>query len=917
MIDEKKEEYYAQYTERSKHPRSDLADCCSIESLWHHSRQYFVESLLNDIDSPNDRVRETPLRKPSNSMGWLRRLVHSGQSEEKVCLERQNFANLQNLDEGIADIYTTNDVYHEDDVSLNGYLTRDMDKVRIPSIFFNDGLSLSKVSTKSKRRALFHINVDNLVIVLQTVSNSPSTAPNISKLLSPTSLNLIKGKSYSFSSDDIKAIFYQQDGGNYREELHISKELENRWITIIYYDKKKKKMKTIHLIADTEHDLKKLFSTLLTLDRLKHNLAKNFLVDLNDIDDVLRNLVIGNLKRNVRPTKQFLSFQDILKYSKRLNVNINYDYLRQKFDLLRKDNSQIDNGGLNFEQFKTFVSILKERNDIVRIFKNFCDDSELMSFQQFESFMKNVQRDYHSETYVLKFNKFCSERLSKWTAESFNRFLLSKYCRPIRAVDLMKNYYDYPLNNYYISSSHNTYLIGRQVAGGSSIEGYIKALQKGCRCIEVDIWDGNIQEKGTENLKSEPVVNHGRTFTNFISFRNVLKTIKKYAFISSPLPLIISLEVRCSCQNQLKAREILQEILGSSLVTQALDEDTILPSPSQLIHKILLKVKKSISHRESNSDETGRNYSLTSSTTTSVSEDNSNSSSMKRPFAIKKKVKVSRVIEELSSLAIYIQGIKFKNFSLPESKTYNHCLSLSEKAVNSMVKDPIKYNSLIKHNRKFLMRIYPSKMRLKSSNFIPIMFWSYGAQMVATNWQTYDLGQQINEALFLGPNKKGYILKPKALRENLSRNVRDRDFRNLRRAKFNIEIISAHQLPKTKGSSPINPFVTLEFVGAHEVHWDTKSSSRRTSVRNENGFNPTWNERFVGALTYTEDLIFVRFLINTKKSSPVEDEIETIGIFVCKLFDLNKGYRYLPIFDNLGEELVYSSLFVRIEYDEI
>lgn len=914
MINEKKEEYHARYTETSKCPRCNPLDCYSMESSWHPSQQSLVESLLNDIDSPNDRVRETPLRKPGNNIGWLRRLVHSGQSEEKICLERRSFLNLQNLDEDIADLYTTNDIYY-DDVSFNGYLTRDMDKVRIPSIFFNDGLPLSKVSPNSKRRALFYINVDNLVFILQIVSSSPSSGPNISKLLSPASSNLIKGKTYSFSSDDIKAIFYQREGGNYREELHISKEFENRWITIIYYDKKKRKMKTIHLIADTEHDLKKLFSTLLTLDRLKHNLAKNFLVDLNDIDDVLRNLIVGNLKKNVRPTKQFLSFQDILKYSKRLNVNINYDYLRLNFDLLKKDSPYSDNGGLNFEQFKVFVSILKERNDIMEIFKKFCDDNELMSFQQFEFFMRNVQRDYHGDSYALKFNKFCSEGQTKWSAESFNNFLLSKYCKPIRAVDLVKDYYNYPLNNYYISSSHNTYLMGRQVAGGSSIEGYIKALQKGCRCIEIDIWDGNIQEKGTNSLKDGPVVNHGRTFTKSISFRNVLKTIKKYAFITSPLPLIISLEVRCSSQNQLKTRDILQEILGGSLITQALDEDAILPRPSQCMHKILLKVKKSSSHQEGNSDEISRNYSLTSSTTTSVSEDNGNSSSVKTPFSLKKKVKVSRVVEELSSFAIYIQGIKFKNFSLPESKTYNHCLSLSEKSVNSMVKDPIKYNSLVKHNRKFLMRVYPSKMRLKSSNFIPIVFWSYGVQMVATNWQTYDLGQQINEAFFFGSNRKGYILKPKALREILSRNTGDHELSKLRRAKFNIEIISAHQLPKTKSSSAINPFVTLEFVGAHEVQWDTKSCNRRTSVRNENGFNPTWNERFTGVLTYMEDLIFVRFLINTRKSSPVEDEIETIGIFVCKLFDLNKGYRYLPIFDNLGEELVYSSLFVRIDYD--
>lgn len=101
--------------------------------------------------------------------------------------------------------------------------------------------------------------------------------------------------------------------------------------------------------------------------------------------------------------------------------------------------------------------------------------------------------------------------------------------------------------------------------------------------LTVDCWDGD----------SEPVIYHGRTLTSKISVREVLHAIGKYAFVASPYPVILSMEVHCCVEQQDLLAQILLDVLGPTFLSEPLPDfnsSETLPSPEQLKYKVLLKV---------------------------------------------------------------------------------------------------------------------------------------------------------------------------------------------------------------------------------------------------------------------------------------------------------------------------------------
>ena len=81
-----------------------------------------------------------------------------------------------------------------------------------------------------------------------------------------------------------------------------------------------------------------------------------------------------------------------------------------------------------------------------------------------------------------------SENKLSFSKEGFTHFLMFNDSMEVVSIDnrtrVRREEMRHPLAHYWIASSHNTYLVGNQVTGDSSVDAYINALKEGCRCVE-------------------------------------------------------------------------------------------------------------------------------------------------------------------------------------------------------------------------------------------------------------------------------------------------------------------------------------------------------------------------------------------------------------------------------------------------
>lgn len=687
-------------------------------------------------------------------------------------------------------------------------------------------------------------------------------------------------RNQTFSIDDIDSVRKgrQSEGLN----KHTEPSAEELCFSIIFKGRKK----NLDLMASNGQEMKQWVNG---LDKLIHNMRNLSHQQKSE------HWIINCMRKADKNEDNKMTLKELKHFLRQINVEVDDTYAVDIFNKCDKSNS----GSLEGPEIEHFYDLLTHREEVDVIYEECAQTDGQMSARDLLNFLLNQQREQATMEDALKLiEKYEVDGTAKQkkhlTKDGFLMYLHQEESSILNPAH-KQVYQDMhqPLNHYYISSSHNTYLMEDQLKGPSSTEAYIKALMKSCRCVELDCWDG---------ANGEPVIYHGYTLTSKVLFRDVIKAINDYAFKTSDYPVILSLENHCTVGQQKLMAHYLISILGDALVTKPLGNTmpTNFPSPEELKGKFLVKGK-----RLNKLDAAFSNDNNIEEDT--VSEEDEAADNKENGGKTKSKKSKIKLAKALSDIVIYCKSVHFSGFEhAKENQAFYEMSSFKEsKAFNLAETSGTAYTH---HNMDKLSRIYPAGSRTDSSNYNPVPMWNVGCQIVALNFQTPTKEMHLNQGRFLPNGLCGYILKPEFQRV-LSSQFDPSTLSNgpwLQRKTFSVMVISAQQLPKLnkdKQKSIVDPLVRVEIYGV-----PADNASKETHYIDNNGFNPMWNETFKFDIQVPE-LAMVRFVAEDYDSTSQND---LIGQYCLPLTSVQNGYRHVPLLTKRGDVICSAGLFVHL-----
>ena len=429
------------------------------------------------------------------------------------------------------------------------------------------------------------------------------------------------------------------------------------------------------------------------------------------------------------------------------------------------------------------------------------------SFRDMEikSIFEKVEKKYNTKKIVLEMN--LREFNNMLNTDALTVFKLDKF---VADLDM-----DRPLTDYFINSTHNTYLTGYQLKGDSSVKMYSLSLLEGYRLVELDCYNGE-----GDNI----IITHGYTLVSKLNLVDILYEMKSSAFVKSSLPVILSIENHLDEYHQNIMAQKFKEILVDIYIFPYDKKPEYLPTLKELQNKFIIKLggkrlwfddeikrKKNKNTQRLrggarrdkirkfilfdnfedviDSDEEKDNKYENVIEKSNINIDkifHDNNNNIMKKETIKSNFKdvreiISKItlddIQKKDSSDEQQENITFQNLEklrgLPSAKfKYEEieenkykpweCLTLKCKKFIKYESEPEKQKEIIKLSQHCILKAYPDSFR--SNNYDIIKCWRCGCQIAALNIQALEDDFTLFNNIFFYQNKKcGYVLKPQRL----------------------------------------------------------------------------------------------------------------------------------------------------------
>ncbi|XP_027330721.1 phosphoinositide phospholipase C 6-like isoform X2 [Abrus precatorius] len=587
-----------------------------------------------------------------------------------------------------------------------------------------------------------------------------------------------------------------------------------------------------------------------------------------------------------------------------------------------------------YNKYKSFLLFIRKYKvmdlvppqDLKEVFTKFSEGGSYMSIEQLRHFLVEHQgeEDCTLSNFekivekVLQVRKSCHGNVNvdqskerEITLEDLFHFLLhDDFNAPLKSE--VHNDMSAPLSHYFIYTGHNSYLTGNQLSSDCSEEPIIKALKRGVRVIELDLWP-------TSN-RDDIKVDHGWTLTNPVSVIKCLESIKEYAFVASQYPVIITIEDHLTTDLRAKFAVMVTQIFGEMLYYPETDYITEFPSPESLKNRVIISTKPpkecfesnrikdndncpGINESESSSEEELWGKESPDSNRTEVETEGTNGSDRDEGDMNACECDHKSYQECLPEYKriITIHNRKFKGSLKDKLKTDGELRRLSwsettlEKASESHGTD------IVRFTQKNILRVYPSAMRVKSSNFKPHIGWMYGAQMVAFNMQ----------GMFRANGGCGYVKKPKIL---MQKHQCDNEFDPTRilpvKKKLKVKVYLGHGWSLDFSPTHFDKCSPPDFYAKiYIIGMPADFAKKKTKVIMDNWL-PVWDEEFEFRLTVPE---LALLLIQVKDKDQGKDDFA--GQTCLPVSELKLGFRSVPLHNKKGEKFKSVKLLIRFQLE--